>query len=54
MISVGKNNSKAFQLWNYLSKIFADRHFTEKLIADPGYNNFLRLLKDTIADNFNS
>lgn len=54
MISVGKNNSKAFQLWNYLSKMFADRHFTEKLTADPGYDNFLRLLKDTIADNFNS
>lgn len=54
MISIGKNNSKAFQLWNYLSKMFADRHFAEKLIADPGYDHFLRLLKDTIADNFNS
>lgn len=52
LVNVGKNNSKAFQLWNYLSKIFADRHFTEHLLLDPGYENFLKLLKNAIAEDF--
>lgn len=52
LVSIGKNNPKAFQLWNYLSKIFADRHFVERLLPNPSYENFIKLLKDTIADNF--
>lgn len=52
LVSIGKNNTKAFQLWNYLSKIFADRHFTERLLSNPSYENFLKLLKDAIADDF--
>lgn len=52
VVNVGKNNSKAFQLWNYLSKIFADQYFVERLLADPSYEKFLKLLKDAIADNF--
>lgn len=52
LVSIGKNNPKAFQLWNYLSKLFADRHFAERLTPTPSYENFVKLLKDTIADNF--
>ena len=52
LVSVGKNNPKAFQIWNYLSKIFADRTFTQRLLANPGYETFLRLLKDVIAEDF--
>jgi len=53
LVSVGKNNPKAFQLWNYFSKIFADRSFTAKLLANPSYENFLKLLKDVISVDFN-
>lgn len=52
MVCIGKNNTKAFQLWNYLSKVFADRHFVEKIIPDPSYEHFISLLKETISDNF--
>ncbi len=52
MVCIGKNNTKAFQLWNYLSKVFADQTFVERLLPDPGYEHFISLLKETIADNF--
>lgn len=52
LIGVGKNNAKAFQLWNYLSKLFADKRFVERLVPNPSYGNFLKLLKDAIADDF--
>lgn len=52
LIGVGKNNAKAFQLWNYLSKLFMDQHFVERLLPSPSYGNFLKLLKDAITDDF--
>lgn len=52
LVSVGKNNSKAFQIWNYLSKVFAHREFVSELLAEPTYEHFLKLLKDTIAKDF--
>lgn len=52
LVCIGKNNTKAFQLWNYLSKVFADRTFVERLLPDPSYEHFINLLKETIADNF--
>ena len=52
LVNVSKNNSKAFQIWNYLSKIFAHREFVTQLLQDPSYEHFLKLLKDTIAENF--
>lgn len=52
LIGVGKNNAKAFQLWNYLSKLFADQHFVERLLRSPNYGSFLKLLKDAITDDF--
>lgn len=52
LVGIGKNNPKAFQLWNYMSKLFGDRHFAERLTPNPSYENFIKLLKDTIADNF--
>ena len=52
LVNVSKNNSKAFQIWNYLSKLFAHREFVTQLLQDPSYEHFLKLLKDTIAENF--
>ncbi len=54
LVCIGKNNAKAFQLWNYLSRLFADKCFVERLLAHPSYDNFISLLKDSISDNFNS
>ncbi len=51
LVHIGKNNPKAFQLWNYLSKMIAYEKFAEQLLSNPSYNNFLYLLKDTISRN---
>lgn len=50
LVCVGKNNPKAFQIWNYLSKLFAGRTFAARLLTEPSYERFLRLLKEAIAE----
>ena len=52
MVCVGKNSSKAFQIWNYLAKVFSDKHFVERLLPDPSYEHFISLLKEAIAGSF--
>lgn len=52
MVCVGKNSSKAFQIWNYLAKVFSDKHFVERLLPDPSYEHFIALLKEAIAGSF--
>lgn len=52
MVCIGKNSQKAFQLWNYLSKVFSDKYFVERLLPDPSYEHFIHLLKETISENF--
>ena len=32
LMHIGKNNTQAFQLWDYISKIFADKTLVEKLV----------------------
>ena len=50
LVSVGRNNAKAFQIWNYLSKIFTSPSFVSGLLSRASYDNFLKLLKETIAE----
>lgn len=45
LLHVGKNNTKAFHLWDYVSKIFADKSLVEKLLESPNYDNFIALIK---------
>ena len=52
MVCVGKNSSKAFQIWNYLAKVFSNKHFVEHLLPDPSYEHFISLLKEAIAGSF--
>ena len=49
MVCIGKNNPKAFQLWNYLAKVFTDKDFVKRLLPNPDYRHFIQLLKDTIS-----
>ncbi len=53
LIGIGKNNYAAFHLWNYMSKIFSDRHFVKNLLAKPEYETFISLLKTALTDDFN-
>lgn len=52
MVCIGKNNPQAFQLWNYLSSIIANRNFTQKLLVHPCYETFIHLLKEAISEHF--
>ncbi len=54
LVHIGKNNPKAFQLWNYLSKIINDEKFADHLLANPTYDNFLYLVKEAIAKEMES
>ena len=51
LVGIGRNNHKAFHLWNYLSRLFADRSFADNLLQDPTYDNFLRLFKAALTSD---
>lgn len=50
LVHIGKNNPRAFQIWNYLSRIVGDENFVEKLCTDPTYDHFIRLVEEAIAE----
>ena len=54
LMHVGKNNNQAFQLWNYFSKIFADKSLVDKLIEDPSYDNFIFWIKEALETGINN
>lgn len=51
MVSIGKNNPKAFQLWNYMAKVFSDKTFAKRLVEEPNYEHFVHLLKEAMSIN---
>lgn len=48
LMHIGKNNNQAFQLWDYISKIFADKMLVEKLLENPSYDHFMNLMKEAL------
>lgn len=54
LMHVGKNNPQAFQLWDYFSKIFADKSLVEHLVETPSYDNFMRLMKEALASGIHN
>ena len=53
LMHIGKNNTQAFQLWDYISKIFADKTLVEKLVEDPSYDKFIALMKEALESGLN-
>ena len=47
---IGKNNPQAFQLWNYFSKIFADKTLIDRLLDNPTYENFVQLMRGALKN----
>jgi lichenan operon transcriptional antiterminator len=54
LMHIGKNNPQAFQLWDYFSKIFADKSLVERLVADPSYDNFIHLMTEALETGINN
>ena len=45
LVSIAKNNKKAYNLWGYLSMLISDQKSVEK-IRTPTYENMIRVLSD--------
>lgn len=50
MICIGKNNPQAFQLWDYIAKIFADKSFASRMLEKPDYENFVAIVRESLKD----
>lgn len=48
LICIGRNNPQAFHLWDYIAKIFADNLFAKKIAADPKYETFVELVRNSL------
>lgn len=52
LISIEKNNPRAFQFWHYISCIVRNESKISKIIQNPTYNNFIRILKESLKSEF--
>lgn len=50
MVCIGKNNPQAFQLWDYIAKIFANKSFVHRILEKPDYENFVTIVRDSLKD----
>ncbi|WP_024291195.1 BglG family transcription antiterminator [Lacrimispora indolis] len=50
MVCIGKNNPQAFQLWDYIARIFADKSFASRLLEKPDYETFVAIVKESLKD----
>lgn len=53
LLHIGKNNPRAFPMWEYFSKIFADKRLIEKLMKNPVYDHFIELVKEALEKGIN-
>lgn len=52
LIHIGKNNPRSFQLWDYFSRIFEEKHFAEEIAARPTFKHFTTQLKKLLTERF--
>lgn len=52
LISIEKNNPRAFQFWHYISCIVRNESKISKIIQNPTYDNFIRILKESLKSDF--
>lgn len=50
LVCIGKNNPQAFQLWDYIARIFADKSFANRMMEKPDYENFVAIVKESLKD----
>lgn len=48
LVHVGKNNTQAFQIWDYFSMIFADKNLIKQLLKKPDYDNFINCIRESL------
>lgn len=52
LISIEKNNPKAFQIWHYLSYLIRDEKILEKLLKIQSYDEFIDILTYNLKEFF--
>lgn len=52
LISIEKNNPRAFQFWHYISSIVQNESKINKILQNPTYDNFIKILKESLKSEF--
>ncbi len=52
LVSVEKNNPKAFQIWHYLSNLIRNDETLDNILKDPSFENFIKHLSSSLKDAF--
>ncbi|WP_323088927.1 BglG family transcription antiterminator [Allobaculum sp. JKK-2023] len=50
MMHIGRNNLRAFSLWDYMARIFNDPSFASRLARTPQYSHFISLIRNTLEE----
>lgn len=53
LMHIGRNNHQAFQMWNYLSKLFASKGLVEQMAENTTYDHFIALIKNALEKGLN-
>lgn len=52
LVSIEKNNPKAFQLWYYLSTFVRNEELLTNFLKTPSYDHFISILQSSLANDF--
>lgn len=52
LISIEKNNPRAFQFWHYISSIVQNESKINKFLQNPTYDYFIKILKESLKSEF--
>lgn len=52
LVSIEKNNPRAFQFWHYISCIVRNESKINKIIQNSSYDNFIKILKESLKSEF--
>ncbi len=54
LVSIEKNNPRAFQFWHYISSIVRNEAKVRKIIENATFDNFIKILGDSLKAEFSS
>lgn len=52
LISIEKNNPKAFQFWYYMSTFVRNEDLLTSFLKEPSFNHFISILRTSLANEF--
>lgn len=52
LVSIEKSNPKELQFWYYISSFIENKNFTEQVLKNPTFDNFINIFKLSLMDKF--